>query len=191
MNRPRPGTARIRLAVGAMLVGSIGLGACEEGQSMTITTQMALRSEAFEAGGPIPSRYTCDGEDVSPPLEWTGAPSDTKAFALIVHDPDAGGFIHWVLADIPGDLTSLGEGRGDTEGVPGRNDFGGTGWGGPCPPSGEHRYVFNLYALSSPLRVAGTPPASTVLNAMKGRVLGEAQLLAKYSRNRSEPEPSP
>ena len=165
----------------AMLVGGIGLGACEEGKTVTITTQMALRSEAFEAGGAIPSRHTCDGEDISPPLEWTGAPNATKAFALLVHDPDAGGFIHWVIADIPGDATSLGEGRGDTEAVPGRNDYGGIGWGGPCPPSGEHRYVFNLYALSSPLHIAGNPPASAVLNAMKGRVLGEAQLVATYS----------
>jgi hypothetical protein len=184
MNWPRPALARIGLAVGAMFVGGIGLWACEEGQTMTITTQMALHSDAFEAGGAIPSRHTCDGEDVSPPLTWTGAPTGARAFALIVHDPDAGGFIHWVLADIPGELTSLGEGRGDTEGVPGRNDYGGQGWGGPCPPSGEHRYVFNIYALSSPLRLAGVPPASAVLNAMKGRVLGEAQLIATYSRNR-------
>jgi Raf kinase inhibitor-like YbhB/YbcL family protein len=184
MNRPRPAIARIGLVMGTVLVGGIGLGACEEGQTMTITTQMALRSDAFEAGGSIPSRHTCDGEDVSPPLEWTGAPNGTKAFALVVHDPDAGGFIHWVLADIPGDATSLGEGRADTEAVAGRNDYGQAGWGGPCPPSGEHRYVFNLYALSSPLRMAGIPPASAVLNAMKGRVLGEAQMIATYSRNR-------
>ena len=186
MNPPRRAIARLGLGVGAVLVGGIGLGACEEGQTMTITTQMALRSEAFEAGAAIPSRYTCDGDDISPPLEWTGAPSGTQAFTLIVHDPDAGGFIHWVLADIPGDATSLSEGRADTEGVPGRNDYGGVGWGGPCPPSGEHRYIFNLYALSSPLRIAGVPPASAVLNAMKGRVLGEAQLIGMYSRGRKD-----
>jgi Raf kinase inhibitor-like YbhB/YbcL family protein len=189
MTRPHRASMRIGLGMGAMLVGGIGLAACmgkdvEENQTMVTTTQMALRSEAFEDGGEIPSRYTCDGDDVSPPLEWSGAPRGTQAFALIAHDPDAGGYIHWVLADIPGEATSVGEGRGDTMGVAGRNDFGRAGWGGPCPPSGEHRYVFNLYALSEPLRIAGTPPASAVLRAMQGKVLGEAQLMGVYTRNR-------
>jgi Raf kinase inhibitor-like YbhB/YbcL family protein len=188
MTRPRRARAGIGLGVGAMLVGGIGLAACmgidEETQTMVTTTQLLLRSDAFEEGGNIPSRYSCDGENVNPPMEWSGVPSGTQAFALIVHDPDAGGFIHWVLADIPGDSTSLGEGRGDSVGVPGRNDFGNSGWGGPCPPSGEHRYVFNLYALSEPLRIAGTPPASAVLRAMQGRVLGEAQLMGVYTRTR-------
>ena len=189
MTRPHRARWRVGLGVGAMLVGGIGLSGCigkdgEENQTMVTTTHLALRSDAFEEGGAIPSRYSCDGDDISPHVEWSGAPRGTQAFALIVHDPDAGGFIHWVLADIPGDSTSVGEGRADTVGVAGRNDFGRAGWGGPCPPSGEHRYVFNLYALSEPLGIAGTPPASAVLRAMQGRVLGEAQLIGVYARNR-------
>jgi Raf kinase inhibitor-like YbhB/YbcL family protein len=188
MSRPRRASARTVLGVGAMLVGGIGLAACigmdEESQTMVTTTQLALRSDAFEEGGEIPSRYSCDGEGMSPPIEWSGAPSGTKAFALVVHDPDAGGFIHWVLADIPAESTSLGEGRGDQVGVPGRNDFGNAGWGGPCPPSGEHRYIFTLYALAEPLRIAGAPSAMSVLRAMQGRVLADAQLTGVYTRNR-------
>jgi Raf kinase inhibitor-like YbhB/YbcL family protein len=169
------------------LVLLIALVACStEGSTSPMATDgdFTLSSSAFEDGGTIPTRYSCDGEDVSPPLEWSGAPDGTAVYALVVDDPDARGFGHWVVADIPGELTSLEEGSSGSGGigVEGRNDFGRTGWGGPCPPSGTHRYVFTLYALSQPLAVPGTPDAGAVRDAMSGRILGEAQVTASYTR---------
>jgi Raf kinase inhibitor-like YbhB/YbcL family protein len=143
---------------------------------------MQLKSDAFGDGEAIPSDYTCDGADTSPPLSWGDAPEGTAAYALIVDDPDARGFIHWVLADIPGDQTGLPEGEGDSIGIPGRNDFGRTGWGGPCPPRGEHRYTFTLHALSAPLQLAGTVDADAVRSALEGKVLDEATLTGVYRR---------
>lgn len=143
---------------------------------------MRLTSPAFEDGGPIPSRHTCDGEDVSPPLAWDEVPDGTAAFVLVVDDPDAGGFLHWLLTDIPGDARELPEGAGDAIGMPGRSDFGRTGWGGPCPPSGQHRYVFTLYALSEPITVDGDAGADQVREAIGHRVVGEAQLTGVYER---------
>lgn len=145
---------------------------------------ITLSSSAFGEGGSIPTRYSCDGDDVSPPLEWSGAPDGTAAYALIVDDPDARGFVHWVVADIPGETTSIEEGASGSGGigVEGRNGFGRTGWGGPCPPSGTHRYAFTLYALSEPLAVAGTPDADGVRAAFGDRLLGETRLTAGYTR---------
>lgn len=152
------------------------LTACSENGPMNLT------SPAFDEGGAIPREHTCDGDDRSPPLTWDGAPEGTAAFALIVEDPDAGGFIHWVLIDIPGDTADLPDGEADSIGTPGRNDFGRAGWGGPCPPSGEHRYRFTLYALSEELSLPGTTDAASVRAALEGRVLAEAQLTGVYER---------
>lgn len=145
---------------------------------------MQLTSSAFEEGGSIPIEYTCDGEDVSPPLAWTGAPEGAGGFALIVEDPDAGNFVHWVLTGIPGAATELAAGAGDQIGTPGRNDFGRSGWGGPCPPSGEHRYTFTLHALSEPIEVGDGASAGDVRSAMRGLILGEATLTGRYARGR-------
>lgn len=150
---------------------------------MTVA-QLTLYSDAFAAGGAIPARHTCDGDDVSPPLEWRDTPPEAGAFALIVRDPDARGFVHWVLTDIPNETTSLPEGRGDTIGIPGQNDFGRVGWGGPCPSSGEHHYEFTLYALTAPLALEGTPTADDVERALGANLLGEGRLTGVYSRNR-------
>ena len=146
----------------------------------------SLASPAFADGTAIPRKYTCDSADVSPPLAWSGAPAGTAAYALLVTDPDARGFVHWVAADIPGTATSLAEGATGTAsaGIEGRSDFGRAGWGGPCPPSGTHRYVFELYALSVPLRLAGRPSADDVRRAMAGRVLGKATLTGTYQRSK-------
>lgn len=146
------------------------------------TTSLQLKSAAFDPGGEIPREHTCDGEDVSPPLSWSGPPEGTRAFALIATDPDARGFVHWVLADIPGGTTELPAGEGDSMGVPGRNDFGRTGWGGPCPPSGTHRYVFRLYALSAPLQLPGTPDAASIEARVGELALAQAELTGTYSR---------
>jgi len=149
---------------------------------MADVTELTLRSEAFEEGGSIPGRFTCDGDDVSPPLSWDDPPAGTGGFVLVVDDPDAGNFIHWVLANIPAEVRSLAEGGGDGTGVPGRNNFGRVGWGGPCPPSGEHRYRFSLYAIPELLDVARGASHPTVITAMHGRVLGRGQLTASYRR---------
>jgi len=149
--------------------------------------EFRLTSSAFGDGEQIPGEYTCDGVGVSPPLAWSGAPPGTATLVLIVDDPDAGGFIHWVVVDIPGAPTgSLPEGISQTPEAPleGRNDFGRIGWGGPCPPSGRHRYVFTLSALSAPLGLRGTPDAATVRQAMEGRVLATARLIGTYQRSR-------
>jgi len=170
--------------LGAVTLG-IGLAACSGSatqEASSMTTVMRLGSPAFAEGGAIPSVHTCDGEDVSPPLTWQDVPEGAGAFAVIVTDPDAGGFVHWLLTDIPASTRELPQGEGDAIGVPGRNDFGGTGWGGPCPPSGEHRYVFTLYALSGRLGIGPGESATRVRDAMQGRVLGEGQLTGIYRR---------
>lgn len=146
-----------------------------------------LSSPAFEAGADIPRKFSCDGEDVSPPLEWTDAPDDTTAMALIVDDPDARGFVHWVMFDMTGSQSGgLTEGVSASPDAPpqGVNDFRKVGWGGPCPPSGTHRYRFTLYALDQALGIADTPSADDVRAAMQGHVLADAVLEASYTRNR-------
>lgn len=146
-----------------------------------------LTSPAFEAGAAIPRKFSCDGEDVSPPLEWADAPDDTAAMVLIVDDPDARGFVHWVLFDATGSQSGgLAEGLAESPDAPpqGNNDFRKLGWGGPCPPSGTHRYRFTLYALDQEIGLNGTPSADDVRAAMQGHVLGDAQLEATYTRNR-------
>ncbi|HYU50153.1 MAG TPA: YbhB/YbcL family Raf kinase inhibitor-like protein [Candidatus Limnocylindria bacterium] len=144
-----------------------------------------LMSPDVDEGGAIPRRFTCDGEDVSPALEWAGVPDRTAALALIVDDPDARGFVHWIVLDMSGTASGgLSEGMSPSPDAPrqGRNDFGRIGYGGPCPPSGTHRYVFTLYALDAPLSLPGTPGAADVRAAMEGHVLAEAQLTARYTR---------
>lgn len=150
---------------------------------MASTSGFSVMSGAFEEGGGIPRAYTCDGDDRSPPLSWSGAPEGTAAFALIVDDSDARGFVHWVVANIPGSAVEMSEAVTGTGGLSeGRNNFGRTGYGGPCPPSGTHRYAFRLYALSRALEVGATPTAAEVRTAMDGLVLAEATLTATYTR---------
>jgi Raf kinase inhibitor-like YbhB/YbcL family protein len=144
-----------------------------------------LRSGAFASGGAIPSQYTCDGADISPDLSWTGTPDGTNALVLVVDDPDAGGFAHWLVLDMPPDRASLARGAGKAGGSPqqGTNDFGAAAWGGPCPPSGDHRYRFTLYALAAPMGLRGAPARGPVHEALgKSKVLGRAVLTAHYRR---------
>lgn len=148
-------------------------------------TAFRLTSTSFAEGEVIPSRFTCDGDDVSPDLSWEGAPEGTATIALVVDDPDARGFIHWVVYNATGSQTGgLAEGVSESPDAPpqGTNDFGRLGWGGPCPPSGTHRYRFRLLALDSLLELTEAPRASDVLAAASGHVLDEAVLTATYQR---------
>ena len=153
---------------------------------------MQLTSSAFAADGAIPEKYTCDGGNVSPPLSWSGAPPETETFALICHDPDAasGNFIHWVIFDIPGDTSHLDEGLPPKETLPngamqGANGRRRTGYTGPCPPSGSHRYYFRLYALDARLNLGPGTVAQQVEAACQGHTLAQAELLGRYERRRA------
>jgi hypothetical protein len=167
-------------AVGFLLA----IGGCSSPSVASAPEEIAMQltSSSFDEGGRIPSEHSCDGEDVSPPLAWSEAPDGTEAFVLLVEDPDAGNFVHWVLTDIPGDAGSMPVGQGDRIGRPGRNSFGTPGWAGPCPPSGEHRYVFTLYAVSLPVGVGDGASAVDAREAMTGHILGEARLTGRYVR---------
>lgn len=142
-------------------------------------------STAFNEGETIPTRYTCDGEDVSPPLQWSAMPPDTQRFALIMDDPDApvGTWVHWVVFDIPGDAEGLAEGA--DSGTVGANSWGNHAYGGPCPPPGDgvHRYFFKLYALDvDALELSDDASKEELEVAMQGHVLAEIQLMGTYER---------
>ena len=159
---------------------------------------LSIRSAAFEPNGPIPTRHTCEGDDLSPPLEWSGVPEGTESLVLIVDDPDAPDpaapkmtYVHWVLHDLPPSATGLPEGvRADA--LPpgtreGQNDWKRRGWGGPCPPIGRHRYFFKLFALDTvlgPLGGAGGATKRDVETAMSGHVLAAAELVGTYEKGR-------
>lgn len=150
---------------------------------------MELKSTAFFIGNTIPFKYTCDGENVSPPLSWDLPPDGTSTFALIVEDPDApnGKFTHWIIYDMPANLRHLPEGIRqeptlDRGGVQGKNDFGNLGYGGPCPPNGTHRYFFKLYALDELISLPPGASKAEVKAAMEGHVLEAVEMMGRYAR---------
>ena len=153
---------------------------------------MKLTSTAFADGNPIPTRHTCDGADVSPPLQWSDAPAGAKSFALICDDPDApvGDWVHWVIYGLPAATTALPEKIAPSETLPngarqGVNDFRRVGYGGPCPPPGKpHRYFFKLYALDAELPRQSRASKADLLRAMQGHILAQAQLMGTYQRAR-------
>ena len=156
---------------------------------------LTLTSTAFANGDPIPSKYTCEGENLSPPLRWEGVPEHTRSLVLIVDDPDAPDpkapkmtWVHWVLYNIPVDAMVLPEGvqskslaSGTEEGL---NDWKRTGYGGPCPPIGRHRYFHKLYALNTVLRGMDKPSKSQVEAAMTGHIIAEAELVGTYQKSK-------
>lgn len=142
-----------------------------------------IHSPAFEQGKTIPERHTCNGDDVSPPLRWEGQPASCRSLALICDDPDAPGgvFTHWVIYDLPPDTAGLSEGTSGV-GREGVNSFRRTGYNGPCPPSGVHRYRFHLYALDVPsIGAPGLSSADAVRN-MTGHILDDSELMGRYGR---------
>ncbi len=144
-----------------------------------------LTSSAFAQGERIPTKYTCDGEDISPPLQWSNPPQGTQSFALIMDDPDApvGTWVHWVLFNLPADTQELPEQTTLPAGAQdGKNSWGRTGYGGPCPPSGTHRYFFKLYALDTTVNLTSNADKAQLLRAMEGHILAQAEVMGTYSR---------
>ena len=150
---------------------------------------MELKSSAFEQGGLIPAKYTCDGPDISPPLSWSDPPVGNKSLALIVDDPDApsGTWVHWIAWNIPANARVLDEDLPKRESLPngmkqGMTDFRRVGYGGPCPPSGTHRYFFKLYALDTMFNLPSSATKKELEKAMQGHILKQAELIGKYRR---------
>ena len=150
---------------------------------------ITITSTAFSEGSMIPQNYACDGEDISPPLAWSGVPDGTKSLALICDDPDApmGTWVHWVLFNVSAHIMELPANilpekiiqNGAKHGI---NDFRKFGYGGPCPPGGTHRYYFKLYALDTEINVEAGINKAQLLQAMEGHILAEGQLMGRYSR---------
>lgn len=151
--------------------------------------EIKITSSAFEDGALIPAEYTCDGRDISPPLQWDEVPEGTKSIALICDDPDApaGTWVHWVMYNLPPETKELAENIPPDETLPNRarqgtTDFGRIGYGGPCPPSGTHRYFFKVYALDKDLDLPTGADKRELLDAMDGHILGQGELMGKYAR---------
>ncbi|MBX9831004.1 YbhB/YbcL family Raf kinase inhibitor-like protein [Candidatus Babeliales bacterium] len=164
-----------------------------QGEVMNVVQQvLTVTSSAFKAGEPIPQQYSCDGANRSPQLSWDNVPQETQSFVLFCDDPDAPGktWVHWVAYNIPANSTGLSENieQGKEEfdnGMrQGKSDFGKIGYGGPCPPSGVHRYFFKVYALSKKLDLAPGATKKVVEVAMQGLVIGAGQLMGTYARSR-------
>jgi len=181
-----PDTTMALFGVGARLVIAVGLAALLIGAG---GKNMELKSQAFQAGGMIPAKYTCDGQDISLPLHWSDPPAGTISFALISDDPDAPmkTWVHWVMWNIPADVRSLEENLPKTASLPngtkqGTTDFHRVGYGGPCPPSGTHRYFFKLYALDTTLNLPASAIKRDLEQAMQNRILGQVELVGTYYR---------
>jgi Raf kinase inhibitor-like YbhB/YbcL family protein len=165
------------IAVALLLTGCAALN-----EEASMPGGLTVTSSAFAEGEAIPARYGCDGEGLSPPLAWSGAPEGTAAFAIVMDDPDARGFVHWTVADLPSETTSLEQ--GERAGTEGRSSFGRAEYGGPCPPSGTHRYVFEVFALPDALGLAPGFSADELRAALEGRVLASGRLTGTYTRGR-------
>ncbi len=167
----------------------LGMMASAGAEEKAVT--LKLVSEAFSEGGAIPRKYTCEGDDVSPPLAWSGIPHGTKSLALIADDPDAPDpkapkmtWVHWVLYNLPADASGLAEGAKvlPAGAAAGLNDWKRLGYGGPCPPIGRHRYFFKLYALDTVLSGMRSPNKPAVEAAMRNHILGQAALIGTYEK---------
>ena len=176
--RPKP-----VLATAAVVIFFVLITLGKEGATMN---ELKLSSTAFQNNGFIPSKYTCDGRDINPPLTIENVPPGTKSLALIVDDPDApmGTWVHWVSWNIAPDTREIKENDAPKGAAAGLNDFKRQSYGGPCPPSGTHRYFFKLYALDTALDLPSGTKKTDVEKAMKGHVISEAQIIGLYKRSR-------
>ena len=181
---------RSRGAICALVIGAALAGCGDddtvEGPPPRAPEQITVTSPAFAADADIPMRFTCDGDDVSPPLTWEGVPAGTRELALLMEDPDApsGTFVHWTLYAMPADTTALREGEVPAGAREGENSFGDTGYGGPCPPEGDepHRYVFSVYALDAPLDLEAGASPDDVREAVADRATARGQLTGRFGR---------
>ena len=165
---------------GALAIALVALASLAAGGA-----KMKITSSAFQEGGNIPSKFTCDGGDRSPPLQIAEIPSSAKSLALIVDDPDApsGLFTHWIVWNISPQTNGIAEGS-TLKGVQGTNDFGKAGYGGPCPPSGTHRYYFEIFALDRELNLPSGTKRNQLDAALKGHVVAQGELMGRYSRKK-------
>jgi Raf kinase inhibitor-like YbhB/YbcL family protein len=160
-----------------------------EGKKEAEKMAIKITSPAFEQGGMIPSKYTADGENISPPLKWEGVPEGTVTIAVISDDPDApvGTWVHWVMWNVPPDKKELSENVPPDPRLPdgsmqGITDFRKPGYGGPAPPSGTHRYYFKIYALDTKLDLPESSTKANLVKAMQGHILAQGELMGKYKR---------
>lgn len=184
------------MLIGVLVTGAlISLTIAADQSCAEETMPLKLTSTVFTDKGEIPAKYTCQGADIAPPLQWEGVPEGTQSLALIVDDPDAPDpaaprmtWVHWVLYNLPPDSSGLPEGV-TASGLPagtleGKNDWGRTGYGGPCPPIGRHRYFHKLYALDTVLPDLDKPKKATLEAAIKGHVIEQAELVGTYQKSR-------
>lgn len=145
---------------------------------------MKITSPAFSQNSPVPAKYTCDGDNISPPLQFSEAPPEAKSLVLICDDPDAPGgtWVHWTAWDIDPKTSEIGEGKVPEGATQGLTDFGQVGYGGPCPPSGTHRYFFKLYALGAPLNITYQAKKEDIEKEIEGRILAQAELIGTYTK---------
>lgn len=187
----------MRRMVLVMAIALVMLSSCQRGPKVSVEGERAskmeisVNSSAFKEGEIIPSKYTCDGANVSPPLSWSGIPDGTKSIALICDDPDApmGTWVHWVIYNLPRDADGLPEAVPRSETLPnsakqGTNSGGKIGYDGPCPPSGTHRYYFKVYALDISPNLPPGISKGRLQEETKGHILAEGQLMGRYSRSR-------
>jgi Raf kinase inhibitor-like YbhB/YbcL family protein len=169
----------------AIIAGAFAIALAAMASLAAGGAKMKITSSAFQDGANIPPKFTCDGADTSPPLQIADIPSEAKSVALIIDDPDAPGglFTHWLVWNIPPQTSAVGEGSAP-KGVQGTNDFGKSGYGGPCPPSGTHRYYFKIFALDCELDLLFGAKRGQLDAAMKGHVVAQGELMGRYSRKK-------
>lgn len=175
--------------VALLLLLSAAASACGDGEKPSeplpkVSASIDLQSPAFREGGAIPARFTCDGEELSPPLRWSGVPPRTRELALVVEDPDADRFVHWTVLGIPASTSRLPVGRVPKGASETENSFGKDGWGGPCPPEGDdaHRYVFALYATDAPLALGEDASPDEVRDALSDHAIARGTLTGYFAR---------
>jgi len=173
------------------LLATGGVTYSQTGGKSRVMKTLTVQSASFKSNDMIPPEYTCDGTNISPHIKWSGAPEGTKSFALLCDDPDApvGDWVHWIAYNIPSNVSELPEHflvkGGQLPGVKGgTNDFGRLEYGGPCPPSGVHRYFFKIFALDAPLSISEGAKKADLLKSMEGHILARGELIGKYTRKR-------